>query len=257
MDGSRSSEDPVHLRCSGLVQDSILVSLSNEVHSLHAGTSGIRPFQDPSVKVAAAKERVAKLEIAMAAMEGIEGPDGAGCPPASVGSNPGVPINVQVKECESFLVRARPHLAELDSKRAAVLENMDASEKRLSELRAQLQTPLPSEESEVNPLRGLVSQLQAQVASLRGPSLDTQSPKPKRPRHREDFIPHCDEEMQEWMECRHQDLHAAVAAGQTPEVVRISQILTQAAQEWQHMIQGQSTSALPSAVANMVPNPLR
>ena len=38
-------------------------------------TSGIRPFQDPSVKVAAAKDRVAKLEIAMAAMEGMEGPE--------------------------------------------------------------------------------------------------------------------------------------------------------------------------------------
>ena len=42
--------------------------------------------------------------------------------------------------------------------------------------------------------------------------------------------------MQEWMECRHQDLQAAVTAGQIPEVVRISQILTQAAQEWQQMI---------------------
>ena len=83
----------------------------------------------------------------------------------------------------------------------------------------------------MNQLRGLVSQLQAQVESLRGPSLDIQSPNSKRPRRREDFIPHCDEEMQEWMECRRQDLQAAVAAGQLPEVVRISQIVTQAAQE--------------------------
>ena len=111
---------------------------------------------------------------------------------------------LHVKECESFFVRARSHLAELDSKRATVLENIEISEKRLSELRAKLQTPLPTEESEVNQLRGLVSQLQAQVESLRGLRLDIQNP--KRPRRREDFIPHCDEEMQEWMECRHQDL---------------------------------------------------
>ena len=61
-------------------------------HAPQGKTSGIRPFQDPSVKVAAAEERVAKFE----------GPevDGAGCPPASVGSK-------EVLECEPFLVRAR------------------------------------------------------------------------------------------------------------------------------------------------------
>ena len=80
-----------------------------------------------------------------------------------------------------------------------------------------MQTPPPSEESEVIQLRGLVSQLQAQVASLRAPSLDIPSPNPKRPRRREDFIPHCDEEMQEWTECRHQDSQVAVAAGQETE----------------------------------------
>ena len=37
----------------------------------------------------------------------------------------GVPINVQVQECESFLVRVRSHLAELDWKRATVLENIE------------------------------------------------------------------------------------------------------------------------------------
>ena len=44
-------------------------------HGMQGKTSGIRPFQDPSVKVAAAKDRVAKLEVAMAAMEGMEGPE--------------------------------------------------------------------------------------------------------------------------------------------------------------------------------------
>ena len=204
-------------------------------HAPQGKTSGIRPFQGPSVKVAAAEERVAKFE-------GPEEEMVRAAHQRALEAIQGVPINVQVKECESFLVRARSHLAELDSKRAT------------SELRAKLHTPPPSEEYQ---LRGWVSQLQAQVASLRGPSLDIQSPNPMRPRRREDFLPHCDEEMQEWMECRHQDLQAAVAAGQIPEVVRISQILTQAAQEWQQLIQGQSTSAFPSAVANKVTNPLK
>ena len=40
--GSRLSGDPVHLRCNGLAQDSNLVSLSNEVHSLHMVCKGRR-----------------------------------------------------------------------------------------------------------------------------------------------------------------------------------------------------------------------
>ena len=162
----------------------------------------------------------------------------------------GVPVDVQVKECEAFLVRARSHLAELDSKRATVMEKIEASKKRLSELRAKLQAPPPTERTEVQQLRGLVSQLQAQVESLRGPSVDVQSPNPKRPCRREDFVPFCDEEFQEWMEGRRKDLQAAVETGQLPEVARISQLLTQAALEWQQRLQDQSTSAI--SVANSV-----
>ena len=63
-----------------------------------------------------------------------------------------------------------------------------------------MQAPLPTEVSEVQQLRELVSQLQAQVESLRGPSVDIHSPNPKRPCRREDFVPFCDEEFQERME---------------------------------------------------------
>ena len=37
------------------------------------------------------------------------------------------------------------------------------------------------------------------------------------------FVPHCDEEMQEWIEGRQRDLEAAMLAGQLPEVARIRQ----------------------------------
>ena len=73
-----------------------------------------------------------------------------------------------------------------------------------------------------------------------------QDPAPKRACRREDFIPHFDEEMQEWMEDRHKDLQAALVAGQLPEVARVSHILTQAAQEWQQMIVDQSTKVANS-----------
>ena len=48
-----------------------------QVHSpkIHVKTSGICPFVDPSIKITAAKERVLRLETALAAMEGMEGPE--------------------------------------------------------------------------------------------------------------------------------------------------------------------------------------
>ena len=166
------------------------------------------------------------------------------CPQRAQEAVQGVPVEAQVKECEAFLTRARSHLAELDSKRVTVMENIEASEKRLLELRTKMQAPPPTEESEVQQLRGLVSQLQAQVESLRGPSVDVHSPNPKRPCRREDFVPFCDEEFQEWMERRRKDLQTAVETGQFSEVARISQLLTQAALEWQQRIQDQAMSLL-------------
>ena len=67
---------------------------------------------------------------------------------------------------------------------------------------------------------------------------------------REEFVPHSDEEMEEWMAGRHADLHTAMVSGQIPEVARISQLMTNAAQEWHRLIQGQMTA--PSVVANTV-----
>ena len=63
---------------------------------------------------------------------------------------------------------------------------------------------------------------------------------------REDFVPNCDEEMQEWMQGRHADLQAAVARGHLLEVARVSQLLTTTVQEWQELISRQSV-AMPSS----------
>ena len=85
--------------------------------------------------------------------------------------------------------------------------------------------------------------LQAAPATVAAPS-DSRSEVPVAKRcRREDFVPHCDEEMQEWMQARQADLQAAVVTGQLQEVSRISQLLTTAAQEWQElMIQNQRTA---------------
>ena len=76
--GCRSSEDPAHHQCSGRELDSSPVSLFSTVHVSHQRTARRqfrRPFQDPSVKAAAAKERLSKLETALSAMDGMEGPE--------------------------------------------------------------------------------------------------------------------------------------------------------------------------------------
>ena len=114
--------------------------------------------------------------------------------------------------------------------------------------------PVPTT-SEVQRLQALVAQLQSQLAqaaptTLAAPS-DSRSEVPVAKRcRREDFVPHCDEEMQEWMQGRQGDLQAAVAAGQLQEVSRISHLLTTAAQEWQELIDRSTT--MPSIVANAV-----
>ena len=231
-------------------------SPTNRPKSVQAKSSGLRPFQDLSVKAAAAKERLSKLETPLSAMDGMEGPEVDMVRNAykrALEAVRGAPIDVQVKECESFLARARSHLEELDCKRATIIQNIESSEKRLEELRAQQTTTSPPDgSSEVHQLRGRVAQLQAQVDSLRTvPSVDYQGPNPKRTCRREEFVPHCDEEMQEWIEGRQRDLQAAILAGQLPEVARISQLLSKAAQEWQQIIEEQAPG-MPSAVANVV-----
>ena len=97
----------------------------------------------------------------------------------------------------------------------------------------------------------MVSQLQAQIDAMRSnPSRDNRPDGPvlKRQCRREEFVPQCDEEMEEWLAGRHADLQTALATGQLPEVARVSQLMTAAAEEWHQLIQNQRTT--PSMLAN-------
>ena len=98
-----------------------------------AKSSGMRPFRDPSVKITTARERLSKLEAALAAMTGMDGPEVEFLRVAHKRAQVAVqevPVEAQVKECEASLTRARSHLVELDSKRVTIMENIEASEKR-------------------------------------------------------------------------------------------------------------------------------
>ena len=202
----------------------------------------------------AAKERVEKLESALAAMAGMDGPEVDSLRAAHKRAQEavkGVPVDVRIKECEAFLARAASHLEELDTKRATKCQNIESSRKRLAELMAQSQViapPVNEGEEEVQQLRGMVSQLQAQIDAMRSnPSRDNR-PVIKRQCRREEFVPQCDEEMEEWLAGRHADLQTALATGQLPEVARVSQLMTAAAEDWHQLIQNQRTA--PSMLAN-------
>ena len=204
-----------------------------------AKQGGVVTRVDPDTRVAAARERVARLERALAAMGDIEGPEVSILRTALKRAQKDaqvLPVEVQIRQREAFIERARKRIAKIDEDRLSEVRSLEEAERKLTELRALAQTPPPQDSSEVDQLRSMVSQLQAQVDSFRA------VPVPDRQSRREDFVPHCDEEMQEWMESRQKDLQTAVMAGHLVEVSRISNLLTKAAAEWQQIIQEQGAA---------------
>ena len=150
--GSRSFVDPGRDQSSGLehrnhVSLQLMASHASNQSRAHpiAKTSGMRPFGDPSVKITAAQERVTKLESALAALDGVEGPEVDSLRTALKRAKEVklLPLDVQVKECEGFLSRARAHLTELDAKRAMVSANIQDAERRLETMKIQQQSAPP------------------------------------------------------------------------------------------------------------------
>ena len=118
-------------------------------HQRGSKTSGLRPFTDPATKVSDAKERVVKLERALAAMEGsevdtireaLEGAKKAAQTP---------PVESQIRDLEA-----------IDAHRATVVASIEEGTKRLESLKVltQSQPPaVPETLSEVQWLRSLVA----------------------------------------------------------------------------------------------------
>ena len=209
------------------------------------------------MKVTAAQERVTKLESALAPLDGVEGPEVDSLRTALKRAKEVklLPLDVQAKECEGFLSRARAHLTELDAKRATVSANIQDAERRLEAMKIQQQSappPPPQDaDSELRQLRETVAQLKGQL-HLTKPAVTLECPSSKRQCRREDFIPNCLEELQEWIRGRQTDLQDAMAAGRPHEVARISDIMCKAAQQWQREV---AVGVMPSMVTNSVLRP--
>ena len=215
-----------------------------------AKTSGTRPFGDPQLRVTAAQERVAKLEAVLAALHGVDGPEVESLRAALKRAKEVKvqPVDVQIKECEGFVSRARAHLTELDAKRTTVSTNIRDAEQRLEALKQmqQFSPPPPVDaEAELRQLRETVAQMKGQLEVAKPAMVEGQAS--KRICRREDYVPNCTEELQEWIAGRQADLNEAMLVGRPDEVARISNIMCQAAQQWQREV---AVGMLPSMVTN-------
>ena len=120
-----------------------------------------------------------------------------------------------MKECEAFLTRARSHSAELDSKRATVMENIEASEKRLSEQRSKLQAPPPQQKSQkCSNCEDWCPNCRPKSSRCGVPVWTSTSRIRSVPVGERISFHSATEEFQEWMEGRRKDLQTAVETGQ-------------------------------------------
>ena len=191
----------------------------------------------------AARVRVARLEAALCALSDHVGPEVDALAAALVrariaGSPP--PVDVQVAQCQQFIVRAVKRINDLDKAREVEAVRLQEARDRLQRLQqeaaaATMTAPaVPDAAAEVAQLRAMVSQLQAQLAKgeggLAGPAaMDVviqEVPTKKQPRP-ENLVCQTVEELIEWMDARQSDMRIAVEAGNAPEVSRLAVLLAE------------------------------
>ena len=172
------------------------------------------------------------------------------CVETGQGGEEGFPVGRADHTVRGFLVQSPDTSDRVGAKRAVVSANIQEAAQRLEALKVQQQQfvaapPPPFDtESELRQLRETVAQLKGQLIK---PAATSEGPVSKRVCRREEFIPNCMEEMQEWIGGRQADIHEALVAGRPDEVARISDIVCQAAHQWEREV---SAAILPSMVTN-------
>ena len=217
-------------------------------------TAGRRPpFVDASAKQTKASVRVKKIKHALLVLGDTEGPEVDGLRAAlkrAESDTKVTPIHTQVKECESFLQRARLHMEELDQKRAVVGASISDAEKRLVALESQeacMPAPAasPDASSEVQRLQELVSQLQAKH-DAEGQDPDVPCvPTVKRfcrsgQGHAQvHLVPNSiPAELSTWLVERHAEMHDALMNGETARVLEFSSRMSEGAERLMEIFGG-------------------
>ena len=126
----------------------------------------------PEVTIDAARLRVARLEAALSALADHSGPEvdalTAALARARIAASP-PPVDVQVTQCQQFIDRAVKRIDELDRVQEAESVRLQEARDRLQQEAAVAHATappvvVPDAAAEVAHLRGMVSQLQAQLA---------------------------------------------------------------------------------------------
>ena len=205
---------------------------------------------DPDARVGAARERVARLEQAIAAMGNCQGPELdmliTSLKKAQKDAQE-MPLEAQIRAREAFIERSKKRIEQFDVERAAEVQRLEESQRRLEELRAMVLVqpiaPQPVDASaEVSRLQQMVLDLQRQLQGPVAPLVVS----PFRSRKREDYVPATEEEVLEWLADRQEDMNTALMAGNPVEAGRISGLITDATRSLR------PTGAEPSMVSNMV-----
>ena len=233
----------------------------------------------PDVKVSMARDRIAKLEAAIAAV----GDEDETAPKLKEALRKArqqaqiPPIEVRVKSCEQFLDRARKNVLkaqeEVSKAQQLLMEAQSRHEERVGEVTeaerrsitlqteaashvAIMKDPIqdsdrPDWVAELDELRQKVNELQIENTELRGSckrqavSISVPVDRPG-PRLKEDFVPGCDDDIFRWMQDRQADIQEATLAGNAHEVARLCHVMGSAVAGWS------TPSLLPSMACNAV-----
>ena len=181
------------------------------------------------------------------------------------------PVEKQILATEEYLARAKKRLSQHDVKIAAAREALQRAEQNkevdlqgiadgetlLQKLKTQVPDPtsptLPAADpvGEVARLQQMVADLQRQLQQHGSPVVPQCGPVQESPLKRgrvlrEDFVPHTDDELAQWMHARQSEMDAAIATGHTSEVCRLAALVAEGAATLK------SWNRSPSTVSNMV-----
>ena len=156
-----------------------------------------RSSRSPDSVVAAAREKVAKLEKVLVVLEGTSGAEVDAVRNALDKARVVAqekPLAEQILECKGFVERAEKRLLKLEAERVAEIASLEQGRARLVRLKAEAagQLPVPPPPTAVAELEAEVSRLRSELAATRtAPPTDQPGDQPakKQPRLREDFVP--------------------------------------------------------------------
>ena len=132
------------------------------------------------------------------------------------------------RDCEQLLDRARTHLEAIECTRASVVAGIEDGTKRLESLKASSKISRRQFQTRCQSCTGCRHWWPRCSPNLYTPTT-WDSPSSKRARLREDCVPFCVEEMQQWVWDRPQDLQGA---SRPEEVGKIAQLINPRRQEW-------------------------